>query len=75
MKLARGGDGEGGMVFERDKPRAELCSVFMAVVRILFGSEKGIGEALYSPPRGTCWHLLRGDRDCLLKGPGWRAGD
>ena len=25
----------------RDKPRAELYGVFMAVVRVLFGSEKG----------------------------------
>ena len=49
MKLARGG-GHGrrdGREVEirvaqlRDKPRAELHGVFMAVVRVLFGSEKG----------------------------------
>ena len=64
----------------RDKSRAELYGVFMAVVRVLFGSEKGGREgtvALYSPPRGTRWHLLQGgdDLDRLLKGLGWWAAE
>ena len=77
VKLARGG-GHGrreGREVEirvaqlRDKPRAELHGVFMAVVRILFGSlsEKGgsgRGRGHYTTHHHgvqcSGWHLLQG---------------
>ena len=61
-----------------DKLRAEFCGVFMAVVQILFGSEKGnrggdggvilttMGYVLVPATGGS-------DLDHLLKGLGWRA--
>ena len=79
MKLVRGGDWAGGTIVERevgtrkqtrDESRAELCSVFMAVIRILLGSEKGGGDggviltttgcALKPATREDCL-------DCILK--------
>ena len=72
MKLVSGCDGEGdtddgqeGRRFihaNKCVTRAELCGVFMTVIRrVLLGSEKGIGKgtaALYSPPRGARWSPL-----------------
>ena len=72
MKLVSGCDGEGvtddsqeGRRFihaNKCVTRAELCGVFMAVIRrVLLGSEKGIGKgtaALCSPPWGVRWSAL-----------------
>ena len=60
----------------RAKPRAEFCGVFMAVVQILFGSEKGNrggdGGVILTT---TGYVLVPATGGSDLKGLGWRAVD